>query len=69
MDNKKLNEYLKDAFITIIIIIFASFIAYRIGIWKGENNITIEYDIKVSDTTFINTSTGEEVRIPFRLFD
>jgi hypothetical protein len=68
VDSKKLKEHFKDALITIMVIIFASFITYRIGVWKGENNIAIQYDIKYDDTTHIYTN-GLEERIPFRWFD
>jgi hypothetical protein len=69
MDNSKLKGYLRDALVSILIIIVASFISYRLGVWRGENNIAEQYDIRVSKSIIINVGTGEEIRIPFRWFD
>ncbi|MHB8132125.1 MAG: hypothetical protein ACYDEX_24445 [Mobilitalea sp.] len=68
MDNSKLNKNMKDAIIIIFIFICFSFIFFRIGVWKGENNIAIQYDIKINESTYLDSS-GSEWRIPFRLFD
>lgn len=67
MDTKKLKDYVIESITIFMIIIIFSFIFYRIGVWRGENNMAIKYDIK-SDTTYYD-SEGNEVRIPFRLFD
>ncbi len=67
MDNSKLKGYLKDSLVTILIIIVASFISYRIGVWRGENNIAEQYDIRISDT--VHMYNGYEERIPFRWFN